>query len=263
MRKYALAGLAAATIGVAPAAHGESEAAQSALVAIRPGAVMTLTGQAAFGDWHSDAPGAIRRHITAADLPPPYASKVAANFPSVVPRPDGAMPKVPDGFTVQLFASGLDKPRAIRVAPNGDIFVAETAAGRLHVFRAADGAATPSESKTFATGLDAPFGVAFYPAGPDPQFIYVANTDSVIRYPYRSGDLKARGAAETVIKDIPTGGHSTRDIAFSPDGKHLYLSVGSESNVAEHMDPKSPDEIRAIEAQHGLGAARNGARMCS
>ena len=242
MRRGSILAILAGLASLAPSARADDPAGT------------TLIGQAAFGDWHVDAPG-VRRHVTAGDLPQPYASKVAANFASVVPRPDGAVPKAPPGFTVTLFASGLDKPRAITVAPNGDIFVAETTGGRVKILRAADGAATPASTEIFASGLDAPFGIAFYPAGPEPQFIYIANTDSVVRYPYRNGDTKPRGPAETVIKDIPTGGHSTRGIAFSPDGKHLYLAVGSESNVGDHMDRKSPEEIQAIEAQHGLGAS--------
>ena len=233
MRKYGLVGLVAATLGIAPGLHGE------------PGLG---------SDWHGDAPG-VRRHIAAADLPAPYASQAAANFATTVPRPADAAPKVPPGFTVALFASGLEKPRAIRTAPNGDIFVSETAAGRVRVFRAMDGAYKPAQSDIFASGLDAPFGIAFYPAGADPQYIYIANTDTVIRYPYRNGDLKARGAAETIVKDIPTGGHSTRDVAFSPDGKHLYVSIGSESNDAEQMDRLPADKIKSIEAEHGPGAA--------
>src|SRR5438132_13990413 len=124
-----------------------------------------LTGRAAFGDWHDDAPG-VWRHITPADLPAPGASPSVSNFPRTVPPPAGAVPQVPAGFKVELFASGLNAPRALRVAPNGDIFVAETNAGRIRALRAPDGANKPSETGVFPRGLDAPFGLAFYPAGP-------------------------------------------------------------------------------------------------
>jgi glucose/arabinose dehydrogenase len=73
-----------------------------------------------------------------------------------------------------------------------------TEPGRIRVLRAADGAAKPSSNDVFASGLDQPFGIAFYPSGSDPQWVYVANTGSVVRYPYRSGDLKARGKAEVI-----------------------------------------------------------------
>ncbi len=85
---------------------------------------------------------------------------------------------------------------------------------------------------TFATGLKQPFGLAFYPLGANPQWIYIGNTDSVVRFPYRNGDLKARGAAETIVPVLPAhGGHWTRDVVFSKDGTKLFVSVGSASNV--------------------------------
>ena len=239
MRKTLMAAAAAISISAAGASADDQS---------------VLTAAQAYGDWHADRPG-LRRHLTTDDLLPPFASKVAANFPSIVPRPDDAVPKAPAGFKVELFAQGLDHPRTIRVAPNGDIFIAETRAGRIRVLRAADGAGKPTLEETFASDLDAPFGIAFYPSGADPQFIYIANTDSIVRFAYRNGDTKARGPAETLVKDIPTGGHSTRDIAFSPDGKRLFVGVGSETNVADGMERKSPEEIKAIEAAHGLGAS--------
>ena len=144
-----------------------------------------LVGKAAFGDWRTDAP-LVRRKIT--DLPPPYATRSASNSPRVVAKPVSAAPRVPPGFQVELFASNLRDPRTVRVAPNGDIFIAESEPGRIRVLRAADGAAKPSSNDVFASGLDQPFGIAFYPSGSDPQWIYVANTGSVVRYPYRSGE---------------------------------------------------------------------------
>jgi len=211
-----------------------------------------LTGAAAWGDWTSDAPG-VTRKLTLDSLPEPMKPGVA--LPAVVARPANAKLAVPPGFAVAEFAK-LDAPRQLRTAPNGDVFASETAAGRLKLIRTTDGAAQPATVSTFAEGLDQPFGVAFWPPGPNPQWIYVANTNSVVRFPYRNGDLKARGPAETIVPSIASsGGHSTRDIVFSPDGKRLFLSVGSGSNDAEHMGKKSPDEAKAWEAQHGLGAA--------
>jgi hypothetical protein len=167
-----------------------------------------LVGKAAFGDWRTDAP-LVRRKIT--DLPPPYATRSASNPPRVIAKPASATPKVPPGFEVELFVSNLNDPRVVRIAPNGDIFIAESEPGRIRVLRAADGAAKPSSNDVFASGLDHPFGIAFYPPGSDPQWIYVATTGSVVRYPYRSGDLKARGKAEVIVRDlsratpVPTG----------------------------------------------------------
>jgi glucose/arabinose dehydrogenase len=229
-------------------------AATGVLTPAFPDSGGTLVGAAAYGDWRTDAPG-VRRRLTPADMPVPLASPPAANLSQVVARPVGAAPKVRPGFSVDLFAEGLSKPRVVRVAPNGDIFVAESGAGRVRVFRAADGAATPATSEVFASNLNRPFGIAFYPPGPDPHFVYVASTTEVVRYPYKTGDLKASGPPENVTSLPGPGGHWTRDIAFSPDGKTMFVSVGSGSNVAESM-PKTPATgIAAFQAAHPIGAA--------
>jgi glucose/arabinose dehydrogenase len=175
----------------------------------------------------------------------------------VVKQPANAALAVPPGFAVRLFAAGFENPRIIRVAPNGDIFIAETAAGRIRVLRAADGAEAPSENHIFATGLDRPFGIAFYPSGADPQWLYVATNNSVVRFAYHNGDLQAGGAPAVIVPRLTDshGGHSTRDVAFSLDGKRMFISVGSGSNDAEAMSRKEPNAIRSWEAEHGRGAA--------
>ena len=224
----------------------------AALTAIATGATAeaeTLTGAAAFGDWRTDRPG-VTRLITANDLPKPWATPSAGNGSRIVQRPAGAKPQVPDGFAVALFAEGLTNPRIIRIAPNGDIFVAETAANRIRVLRATEGESTPSVNETYAGNLNRPFGIAFYPRN-DPQWIYVANTDSVVRFPYRVGDLKASGKPEPIVARLPTGGHSTRDIAFSNDGKRMFVSVGSASNVAAGL---GKPETAFWPEDHVLGA---------
>ncbi len=213
------------------------------------------TGAAAMADWRSDAPGVTRR-ITAADLPAPYASHPTAFPAALVARPEGAAPKVPPGFTVAPFAK-LDRPRQLRVAPNGDIFVAETDAGRISVLRAADGAVAAETTSVFARGLDRPFGIAFYPAGPHPKFVYVADNNNVVRFAYQNGDLKAAGPLQLVVAKLAptTGGHTTRDVDFSADGKRMLVSVGSGSNLAEGMPSKTPAEAQAWEVSHRLGSA--------
>ena len=190
------------------------------------------TGPAAFGDWRTDAPG-VRRLITPADLPAPYATRSTANMSQREARTEADVPKAPPGFAVDLFASGLNMPRVIRIAPNGDIFVAETGAGRVRVFRPANAGARPAQGEIFAEGLQRPYGIAFYPSGADPKFVYVATPDSVVRFPYRSGEMKAGGPAEKIASLPSGGGHWTRDLAFSPDDKTLFVSVGSASNDAE------------------------------
>ena len=195
-----------------------------------------LTGQDAFTDYTKEHPG-IRRHLTVADLPAPYATESSNNHPTLVPRPKDAWPQVPAGFKVTLYADGFTQPRLIRTAPNGDLFLADSEAGTIRVLRGvgADGKAVTNE--TFATGLDHPFGIAFYPLGPNPQWVYVANTTSLVRFAYKKGDLKASAASQTIVPVLPGyarlagGGHWTRDVAFSLDGKRMWISVGSGSNV--------------------------------
>src|SRR5262249_50604187 len=129
-------------------------------------------------DWQRAAPG-VQHHITTADLPAPFATSSAGNGPKVVPPPANAAVSVLPGFTVKQFASGLNNPRLMRTAPNGDIFISETGRNRIRVLRAADGAEAPSENQIFAEGLERPFGISFYPLGDNPQWIYVANINSV------------------------------------------------------------------------------------
>jgi glucose/arabinose dehydrogenase len=214
------------------------------------------TGKAALGDFRSDAPG-VRRRLSLSDLPPPFETSSVRNSPRVSDRPPGTNLSVPPGFTVELFAHELDNPRLLRVGPNGDIFVAESSAGRIRVLRAADGAATPEVRSVYAGGLEQPFGIAFYPPGPDPRWLYVAENNRVVRFEYRNGDLQARAKPQVMVPRLgkSPGGHWTRDIAFSRDGSRMFVSVGSASNVAESMKKKTEGEILAWEAAHGLGAA--------
>lgn len=220
---------AALILGASPAFAADSKTA---------GAVMT--GSAAYGGYEANDPGR-KLLIKPSDMPKPGATRSASNSPGLAEKPAGATPKTMEGFTVFAFATGLQQPRVIAVAPNGDIFVADSGAGEIRVFRMGeDGHA--AESSVFATGLDQPYGIAFYPNGEAPEYVYVANTGSVVRFPYKSGSLEASGDPETVIEALPTGHHWTRDLAFSPDGKTLFVSVGSGSNVALGTMRKNPPE---------------------
>ena len=205
-----------------------------------------LTGRAAMGDWTTEKPG-VRRRITAADLPAPYATPSVDHGPRIVQRPEGAWPQVPRGFKVDEYVTGFNNPRQIITAPNGDLFISESNPGRIRVLRgSAD--AKPTANEVFASGLRLPFGLAFYPNGPNPRYLYAGNTDEVIRFEYANGDLKARGEPEH-IGALPGGGrlrgggHWTRDVKFSPDNRTMFVSVGSISNV--HQRPDMPDERRA------------------
>jgi glucose/arabinose dehydrogenase len=193
-----------------------------------------LTGAAAFGTWRDDKPG-VRRLIRPQDLPP--VSKASDGPAQVVPVPPGARPQVPAGFTAELVTSDLHNTRAIRVAPNGDLFVASSMSNTVHVMRIPAGTAKPQTISVFASGLTQPFGIAFYPLGPNPQWVYVANSDGLVRFPYKNGDLKATGKPERIIEGILPRHHWTRDVLFSADGKQLFFSVGSGSNVALDMFP--------------------------
>ncbi len=193
-----------------------------------------LTHQAAMGDYTTDAPG-VRRLIRLDDLPPPKATPSTDNGPRMVLRPADTWPKAPPGFAVELLAQGLTNPRKITTAPNGDLFVAESAAGRVKILRLGpDGKLT--NTAVFAQKLRQPFGIAFFPPGPHPKYVCIANTDSVIRFPYQNGDLKARDAQEMLVPNLPGGGrlrgggHWTRDLVFRPDARKMFVSVGSRSN---------------------------------
>ena len=201
-----------------------------------PADSLRFDGPAAFGDWRRDVPGAIHR-ITTDDLPAPFATKPAAQVPRIVPRPAGLYPKVPAGFKVALAAEGLIHPRLMRRAPNGDVLISETSSGRIRILQAKRTAGDNSAG-IYASGLDHPFGLAFYPPGPQPKWLYVANETSIVRLPYANGDVAAAGRPVVIVAHLPAGGHTTRDIAFTPDGMTMLVSVGSRSNIAEGMSPK-------------------------
>jgi glucose/arabinose dehydrogenase len=194
-----------------------------------------LTGQAAFTDAAHESPGT-RRHLTVNDLPAPAEKEAVDNGPSMVPRPSNAWPIAPKGFKVELYTTGLDNPRLLRVAPNGDLFLAESSSGKIRVFRGVTADGKPQQTSVFAEGLHQPFGIAFFPSGPNPKYVYIGNTDGIVRFPYQNGDLKARAAAEDLAElpgggKLRGGGHWTRDLVFSKDDTKLFASVGSHSNV--------------------------------
>ena len=241
LRLFATAALAASVF------HPNPAAAQSGPV---------LTGKAAFGDWQSEAPGT-RRQIRPEDLPAPFATESVRNRAQVVVEAGGRQLKTVPGFEVRLFAKGLEGPRLMRTAPNGDIFVAESSAGRVRVLRPNSDGAGVSQMETFASGLKRPFGISFYPKSGEPEWVYVANTDSIVRFPYRAGDLKARGDAQVIVPKLPSAdrGHWTRDIVFSRDGSKMFVSVGSASNVAQEMPKLDDAALKKWIAEQPLGAA--------
>jgi len=202
-----------------------------ASVAWQPWKVKAAADVTTFSDYRNQKPGTFHK-ITVADIPQPYATEATRNSARLVPRPANAWPQAPQGFQVQQYFTGLEMPRLMQTEPNGDLFVAESQPGRIHVFRGITKDGKPEKDEVFASGLNRPFGIAFYPPGANPKYVYIGNTDSVVRFPYENGDMKARGAKEFIIPELPSGGgHWTRNLAFSRDGKQMFIAVGSASNV--------------------------------
>ncbi len=205
--------------------------------------------------WSVDKPGDMH-HIKAADLVAPFASDSAGNGPKLAARPDGAMPAVAKGFKVGIYADNLGKPRLPLRAPNGDVFLSEAAKGQITLLRSSGGDKADTTT-VFASGLSRPYGMALWPAGPNPKYLYVANVNSVVRFAYSVGDVKAKGEPEVIVDKISdtSGGHVTRTLAFSKDGKTLFLSVGSATNFASKIGPTPPQALAQWEAKYGAGAA--------
>jgi glucose/arabinose dehydrogenase len=197
-----------------------------------------------FTDFRYEKPGTVHK-ITVNDLPQPYATKSSYNGPKVVARPENVWPVALPGFKVDLYAAGLDSPRTLRTAPNGDVFLAEKDPGRIRVFRGMTSDGKAEQSAIFAGGFKNPYGLAFYPPGPDPQWLYVGSEGEVVRLPYHNGDLKASGAPQHIADLSWTWlGHWTRAVEFSRDGKKMFVAVGSGSN-ADDPDTHPKETNRA------------------
>ena len=165
-------------------------------------------------------------------LPAPFASKSAGNGPEKRTPPAGFLPTVPLGFRVNVFATNFKRPRWLTVAPNGDIFLADMGAGEIIVMRDPGHTGGAQVREVFVSGQRRPFGIAFHE-----NYVYVGNTNEVVRFAYDPKTSKRLGEAEHLL-DLPTGGHDTRSLAFSADGKHLFIGVGSESNIDTGEDPR-------------------------
>lgn len=174
-------------------------------------------------------------NITLADLPPPQVQQGPVNPSRIIPRPEGASLTLPQGFEASVFAEGdLLRPRLLALAPNGDIFVAESEGNRISILRDKDNDGKVDERFVFASNLARPFGMAFWR-----DYLYVGNTDAVIRFKYKPGQTAAEGATEK-IADLPMNGyreHWTRNLIFNADGSKLYVTVGSKTNVDAGEEP--------------------------
>ncbi|MGC1483358.1 MAG: sorbosone dehydrogenase family protein [Candidatus Acidiferrum sp.] len=164
-------------------------------------------------------------------LPPPYSTKSAGNGPDKEAPPAGFLPTVPKGFHISIFAEDFKVPRWMMVAPNGDVFLAENGADKVDILRDPHNTGGAQEREVFASGLKRPFGIAFHG-----DYVYVGDTNELLRFKYDPKTSKRLGEAEHLM-DFPSGGHVTRSVAIAPDGKHVFVSVGSGENIGVGEDP--------------------------
>jgi glucose/arabinose dehydrogenase len=185
-------------------------------------------------------------HVKASDLPKPFATPGVENSSKAIPRPQGAMPQVPKGFEISVFASGLKHPRFMELAPNGDVFLSEPDANKVTLLHG-------GKAYDFATGFDKPHGLAFHDGA-----LYVADLIAVWKLDYKDGALKAGGRTR-ITKDGfgPLGGHFSRDIAFDREGR-LYVAIGSMSNIDEEKPPRAT--VQKVDAQGHLSTFVSGTR---
>jgi glucose/arabinose dehydrogenase len=180
------------------------------------------------------APALLTAQVTHGKKPQlaqPYATKSSANSPDKVSPPQGFLPTVPAGFKVNVFAAGFKRPRWLIVAPNQDIFVADTGAGEIVVLRDPQNTGGAQVRETFVAGLSRPFGIAFHD-----DYVYVGAMKELVRFKYDPKTSKRLGEAEHLV-NLPGGGHDTRSVVFSKDGKHVFVGVGSGSNVSPGEEP--------------------------
>jgi glucose/arabinose dehydrogenase len=192
--------------------------------------------------------------VAVQQLPEPFETPWNRAIPSIVEQPEGGRLSVPHGFEVNVFAEGFSNVRRMALAPNGDVFLTESRRGEIVLLRDADGDGIAERRETFATGLERPFGIAFHE-----DFLYVGNNDAVVRFSYTPGQLQALAAPEHLV-DLPVSSdaldqdtaerlgidisrtrgfnHWTRNLIFSPDGRKMYVSVGSATNAMPGTDPR-------------------------
>ncbi len=197
-----------------------------------------------FGDFAlADHPEVGERiEVSLEELPPPYATRSASNAPVRIARPEGATLDVPPGFHVNLFADGLDHPRRMAVAPNGDVFLAQSSEGRITLLRDSDGDGRADLTRTFARGHRYPHGLVVHGG-----YLYVADLRYVWRYRYEPGQTRAAAQPEPVTPGGALGegigSHRTRNLAFSPDGGAFFVAIGSRRNISEELPPRATVQV--------------------
>ena len=165
-------------------------------------------------------------------LPAPFETKSSGNGPNREKPPEGFLPTVPAGFKVNVYVSGVRRPRWLTVAPNGDILLADTTGrGVIMVLHSGKDTSVAPEHEIFVDGMNRPFGIAFHG-----DYVYIGNMNELVRFKYDPKTSKRLGEKEHLL-DLPSGGHDTRSVAIAPDGKHLFVSVGSNSNISTGEAP--------------------------
>lgn len=179
--------------------------------------------------------------VKPSDMPAPYATQSASNGPKIIPKPDDATLSLPPGFKAEVYAEGFTNPRWLATAPNGDVFVVESGPSRVTALRDTKGTGKADVREVFADKLSQPFGIAFWK-----DHLYVGNTGAVVRFPYKAGQMKAEGAPETVVPDLPAlgyHGHWTRNVVFNARNGKMYVTVGSETDIG----PSKPRRAVVLE----------------
>jgi glucose/arabinose dehydrogenase len=188
--------------------------------------------------------------IALGNLPQPFATNSASKSPNVVAVPENPTLKVPMGFEVNVYADDLDAPRWLTLTPSGDVLVTETRQNRIRLLRDTNGDGVADVKKTFASSqnrVNIPFGMTF--AG---NSFFLGNTGEVLRFPYTNGQQQLTGRGQK-IADLTPGGynqHWTRNVVASPDGKNLYVTIGSASNVDEEPLPRASVQVMNLDGSN-------------
>lgn len=191
--------------------------------------------------------------IKPVNLPQPFASPSASQPPQVIPRPENAQLSVPKGFQVSVFMEGLSRPRWLTVTPNGDVLVAESYDHRIRLLRDTNGDGKADVNTVLLKNLNQPLGMA---VAPNQKSLYIANTDAIVRFPYQVGQTRIDDQPQ-VITPLPGQGyrqHWTRNLKFGPEGKRLFVSVGSRSNAEVEALPRASIQMMDLQGRDQWGS---------
>src|SRR5215470_13495737 len=202
--------------------------------------------------------------VKAEDLPPPHTGPIVSNRPLTLPF-QGQTPRVPEGFTATLFASGLMHPRRLLVLPNGDVLVAEQKVGYITLLRDQDGDGKADWIERHAEGFTAPYGLAWRDG-----YVLVADQNGIWRVPHQLDNLRPGRNVEQKVADVPADkrvgtphtvgeemitqkgvfgivkGHANRHIAIDPKTGALFVGVGSSGNIG--IEPEVKASIQRFDA---------------